>query len=79
MRGLIYRRRVEIACRRCRRIVVAERRAFTLRCESGPHPAGVNWGAIILQLAVLVVTAGLVALVFIVKFRIDVGLGIGTG
>ena len=79
VRGLFFRRRVEIACRRCRRMVVAERRALALRCESGGHSAGVNWGALVLTLALLVLTLALIALVVVVKFKIDIGLGVDSG
>jgi len=76
VRGLFFRRRVEVNCRRCQRAVVAERRALALRCESGRHSAGINWGALLLQLAVLTVTLALIGLVIMAQLKIDFGLGL---
>ena len=80
VRGLFFRRRVELQCKRCQRVVMAERGALLMRCESGGHSAGVNWGALILQLAVLVVTLSLIGLVVMAQLKIDIfGLGLDFG
>ena len=79
VRGLVFRRRIEVHCKRCGRPVVAERRALALRCESGSHSAGTNWGALLLQLAVLAVTLGLITLVVMAKLNTDFGIGLGFG
>jgi hypothetical protein len=60
-------------------VVVAERRALALRCESGGHSTGTNWGALLLQLAVLAVTLGLIAVVVMAKLNTDFGIGLGFG
>ncbi len=69
VRGLFFRRRVELSCKRCQRVVMAERGALLMRCESGGHSAGINWGALMLQLAVLVVTLSLIALVVMAQLE----------
>ncbi|HYU15953.1 MAG TPA: hypothetical protein VEL05_07780, partial [Candidatus Acidoferrum sp.] len=79
VRGLFFRRRIEVACRRCQRTVIAERRALVLRCESGGHTVGTNWGAVWLQLAVLAVTLALIGLVVMAKLKIDIGFGVYPG
>jgi hypothetical protein len=79
VRGLFFRRRIELSCKRCQRVVMAERSALTMRCESGGHSAGINWGALVLQLAVLVVTMSLIGLVVMAQLKIDFGLGLDFG
>lgn len=63
LRGLLYRRRLETHCRRCGRTVLAERSGLSLRCDSGPHAAGVNRSALALLLAFAALSLGLVVLV----------------
>jgi hypothetical protein len=79
VRGLFFRRRIEVSCRRCQRVVMAERTTVALRCESGRHSAGTNWGAVMLLLAVFAVTTALVALVVMAQLKIDFGLGLDFG
>ena len=63
LRGLVYRRRIETACRRCGRTVLAERSGLSLRCDSGAHPAGVNASALALVIAFSVLSVALVGLI----------------
>jgi hypothetical protein len=63
LRGLVYRRRIETACRRCGRTVLAERTGLSLRCDSGAHSAGVNASALALVIAFSVLSVALVGLI----------------
>ncbi|HLU65105.1 MAG TPA: hypothetical protein VKZ63_02445, partial [Kofleriaceae bacterium] len=63
LRGLLFRRRLEVVCRRCGRAVFAERSGATLRCEGGPHPAGLNRSAIALAAAFALVSGALLILI----------------
>ena len=63
LRGLMYRRRIETACRQCGRTVMAERSGLSLRCEGGPHAAGVNASALALAISFAALSVGLVALI----------------
>jgi hypothetical protein len=65
LRGLFFRRRVEAACHRCGRTVTAERSGLQLRCEGGPHAAGINSSAVALLVAFAVLSLALVALIAI--------------
>lgn len=63
LRGLFYRRRIETACRRCGRTVMAERSGLSLRCEGGAHAAGVNASALALVIAFAALSLALVAVI----------------
>ena len=63
LRGLLFRRRVEVSCSRCGRPVVAERSGFTMRCEGGPHATGLNASAVALTAATGAITAMLLILI----------------
>lgn len=65
LRGLFFRRRIETDCRRCGRRVMAERSGLSLRCEGGPHAAGVNASALSLAIAFAALSLALLALIAI--------------
>ena len=65
LRGLFFRRRLETDCRRCGRRVTAERSGLSLRCEGGPHAAGVNASALSLAIAFAALSLALLALIAI--------------
>ncbi len=69
LRGLFYRRRIETPCRRCGRTVMAERSGLGLRCEGGPHSAGVNSSALALVICFVALSLGLAALMALASLR----------
>ena len=70
LRGLFYRRRVEKSCRRCGRVVLAERSGLWLRCDSGSHAAGVNASALSLLIAFVILSLAVVALIAMASLRL---------
>jgi hypothetical protein len=63
LRGLMFRRRLLVSCRRCGRQVVAARSGLTMRCEGGAHVTGLNRSAVALTAATGAITALLLILV----------------
>jgi hypothetical protein len=70
LRGLFYRRRVDKSCRRCGRVVLAERSGLSLRCDSGSHSAGVNASALSLLIAFVILSLAVAALIAMASLRL---------
>jgi hypothetical protein len=63
--GALYREHAEVACRQCRRRVVAWKGSFGLICPSGAHYARIAWFSVALTAGfwlALLATAGFLAL-----------------
>ena len=70
LRGLFYRRRIETSCRRCGRVVLAERSGLSLRCDGGAHAAGINASALGLVLAFVILSLAVAALIAMASLRL---------